>query len=81
MYKETDEWWRSKLLIDAFNSTCKNISDSSLKVGDESISEILFSDDGKRELTSLVLNCPQNRATGERVQDNCIICYWGLAIH
>ena len=38
----TYEWWRVKLLIDGFNAACKNISYSSLKVGDESMNAIRF---------------------------------------
>ena len=36
------EWWREFLLIDGLNVVFKNIADSSLKVGDESMSAIRF---------------------------------------
>ena len=39
--------------IDGFNEACKNIADSCMKVGDESMREIFFGQ--KKELTSLVL--------------------------
>ena len=38
----TDEWWRAKLLFGGFNTPCKNIAASFLKVGDESMSAIRF---------------------------------------
>ena len=37
-----DEWWRGKLLFDGFNTACKNVAASFLKVGDESMSAIQF---------------------------------------
>ena len=40
--KDTDEWWRSTLLIGGFNEVCKNINASYLKVGDKSIDAIRF---------------------------------------
>ena len=40
--KETYEWWRERLLIDGFNYACKNIAVSSLNVGDDSTSAIIF---------------------------------------
>ena len=40
--KNTDEWWRAKLLFDGFNTACKNIAASFLKVGDESMIAIRF---------------------------------------
>ena len=33
--KDSDEWWKGKLLIDGFNESCKNIAASYLKVGYE----------------------------------------------
>ena len=70
-----------KFLIDGFNAACKNIAAIYLKVGDESMSEIRFLDDSKRELTSLYLYFTQAGPTVGRVQDSCLFCYIGLAIH
>ena len=36
------EWWRAKLLIDGFNAACNIIYASFMKVGDDSMSAILF---------------------------------------
>ena len=36
----TDEWWRAKHLFDGFNTACKNVAASFLKVGDELMSAI-----------------------------------------
>ena len=36
------EWWRAELLFNAFNTACKNIAASFLKVGDESMNAIRF---------------------------------------
>ena len=41
-YKGKDEWWLEKLLFNGFNTACKNIAASFLKVGDESMSAIRF---------------------------------------
>ena len=68
-------------LFDGFNTSCENIYASFLKVGDEYMSEIRFPDDGKRELTSLVVYFRQAGVTGYRVQDSCLLCYRGLDIH
>ena len=38
----TEEWWRSKLLIDGFNAACKNIAASFMKFGNESMIVICF---------------------------------------
>ena len=38
----TDEWWREKHIFDGFNTACKNIAASFLKLGDESMSAIRF---------------------------------------
>ena len=51
--KETDEWWRGEFLIDGFNTACKNIYASFLKVGDESISAIRFQTTEKGNLPHL----------------------------
>ena len=51
--KNTDEWWRSKLLFDGFNTACKNISASFLKVGDESMSVTRFRTTAKGNLPHL----------------------------
>ena len=49
----TDEWWRAKLLFDGFNTACKNIAASFLKVGDESMSAIRFRTMAKGNLLHL----------------------------
>ena len=49
----TDEWWKAKLLFDGFNTTCKNIAVSFLKVGDESMSAIRFRTTAKGNLPHL----------------------------
>ena len=49
----TDEWWREKHLFDGFNTSCKNIAASSLKVGDKSMSEIRFCTTAKGNLPHL----------------------------
>ena len=41
-YKKEDNWWKASLLIDGFNKACSDIASSFLKVGDESMSAILF---------------------------------------
>ena len=51
--KSTYEWWREKLSIYGFNMTCKNISASSLKVGDKSMSAIRFRTTAKGNLPHL----------------------------
>ena len=51
--KYTDEWWRSKLLIDGFNEACKTIAASYLKVGDDSMSAIRFPATAKGDLPHL----------------------------
>ena len=51
--KNTYEWWRLKLLLGGFNTACKNIAASFLKVGDESMSEIRFWTTAKRDLPHL----------------------------
>ena len=52
-YMNTDEWWREKLLSDGFNTACKNIAASFLKVGDESMSAIRFWTTAKGNLPHL----------------------------
>ena len=49
----TDEWWRAKHLFVGFNTACKNIAASFLKVGDESMSEIRFRTTEKGNLPHL----------------------------
>ena len=51
--KETDEWWRVKLLIDGFNTEFNNIAASFLKVGYESMSAIRFRTTAKGNLPHL----------------------------
>ena len=51
--KNTYEWWRAKLLFDGFNTACKNFSASFLKVGDDSMSVILFRTTAKGNLPHL----------------------------
>ena len=46
----TYEWWREKLLIDGFNAACDNIAAIFLKVGNESMSAIIF---GRKEKGNL----------------------------
>ena len=47
------QWRREKLLIDGFNATCNNVAASSLKVGDESMSTIIFGAMAKGNLPHL----------------------------
>ena len=49
----TNEWWRAKILFDGFNTACKNIAASFLKVGDESMSAIRFRTTAKGNLPHL----------------------------
>ena len=49
----TDELWRAKHLFDGFNSACKKIAASFLKVGDESMSVIRFRTTSKGNLPHL----------------------------
>ena len=49
----TDEWWKAKHLFDGFNTACKNIAASFLKVGDESMSAIRFRTTTKGNLPHL----------------------------
>ena len=49
----TDEWWRAKHLFGGFNTACKNIAVSFLKVGDESVIEIRFRTTAKGNLPHL----------------------------
>ena len=51
--KATYEWWKAKLFISGFKAACKNISVSSLKVGDESMSAIRFLTTAKGNLPHL----------------------------
>ena len=51
--KDSDEWWRARLLNDGFNEACKNIATSYLKVGDESMSKIRFRTTEKGNLPHL----------------------------
>ena len=51
--KEEDEWWRERLFIYGFNETCSNIASSYLKVGDGSMSVILFFTTSKGNLPQL----------------------------
>ena len=46
----TDECWRAKLLFVGFNTACKNIAASFLKMGDESMSAIRFRKTAKGNL-------------------------------
>ena len=50
----TDEWWRAKHLFDGFNTPCKNIAASFLKVGGESMSAIRFRTKAKCNLPHLL---------------------------
>ena len=50
----TDEWWRAKNLFNGFNTACKNIAASFLKVGDESMSAIWFRTTAKGNLTHVL---------------------------
>ena len=38
-------------------------------------------DNGKRELTSLVLYFSQYGSTGDIVKDSCLLCYRGIDVH
>ena len=49
----TDEWWRGEHLFDGFNTACKNIAASFLKVGDELMSTIRFRTTAKGNLPHL----------------------------
>ena len=49
----TDEWWRAKHLFGGFNTACKNIAASFLKVGNESMSAIRFWTTAKFKLPHL----------------------------
>ena len=49
----TYEWWRAKLSFDGFNTECKNIATSFLKVGDELMSAIWFRTTTKGHLPHL----------------------------
>ena len=49
----TYEWLRAKHLFDGFNTACKNIAASFLKVGDESMSAIRFWTTAKGNLLNL----------------------------
>ena len=49
----TDEWWREKHLFYGFNTACKNIAASFLKVGDELMSAIQFRTTAKGNLPHL----------------------------
>ena len=49
----TDEWWRAKHLFNGFNTACKNIAASFLKVGGESMSAIRFRTTAKGNLPHL----------------------------
>ena len=49
----TDEWCRAKKLSGRFNTACKNIAASFLKVGDESMSAIRFRTTAKGNLPHL----------------------------
>ena len=48
--KATYEWWREKFSTNGLNAACKNISASSMKVGDESMSAIHFRTTAKGNL-------------------------------
>ena len=52
-YKEEDEWWRARLLIDGFTESCSNIAASYLKVGYDSMSSIRFCTTSKGDLIHL----------------------------
>ena len=69
------------MLIYGFNTACKNIAASFLKVGDESMGAIRFRTAEKRELTSLVLYFPQARTNGKRVLYVDLLFYWVIGIH
>ena len=64
--KAKDEWWREIFLIDDFNAACKNIADSFLKVGDESMSAIRFRKTTKGNLPHLyyISHEPEPLVTG-----------------
>ena len=47
------EWCRANLLFDGFNTACKNIAASFMKVGDESMSAIRFWTTAKGNLPHL----------------------------
>ena len=49
----TYEWWRAKHLFNGFNTACKNITASFLKVGDQSMSAIRFQTKAKGNLPHL----------------------------
>ena len=49
----TYEWWREINLFDGFNTACKNIAATFLKVGDESMSAIRFRKMAKGNLPQL----------------------------
>ena len=49
----TDECWRAKHLFDGFNTACKNIAASFLKLGDELMSAIRFRTTAKGHLLHL----------------------------
>ena len=63
--KSTDEWQRGKLLINGFNETCKNISSSCLKVGDDSMSAIRFRTTEKGKLPHLSYIFPKPEPLGK----------------
>ena len=71
--KATDEWWKEKLLIDGFNVACNNISDSSLKVGDESISAISFQTTAKGNLPHLFYIFRNTEPLG--IEFKTVACY------
>ena len=60
-----NEWWREKLLFDGFNTACKNIAASFLKVGDESMIGIRFRTKAKDNLPHLsyILRNPEPLGT------------------
>ena len=60
---------------------CNNIGASSLKVGNEFMSEIRFQTMAKGDLLFFFLYFLQDGATGGRVQYSCLLCYRVLAIH
>ena len=61
--KPKDECWMAKLSIYGFNAACKNIADSSMKVGYESMSAIRFWMKSKKNLPHLsyILRNPEPR--------------------
>ena len=71
--KSAYEWWRGKLSIYGFNGEQKNIADSFLKVGDESISAIRFWTTAKRKFPHLSYICRKLEPLGTEFKT--VDCY------